>query len=220
MIRSHVASPLRLQLWAFEACGPLNFLSTQWPGACSIELIPNINAAATNNKAACKSWKIYNLKAGNYFFFSSLKVLFVPCKQFPSKITTTSRGLSSSYHIFELLYYSSFLFASPFTPSPPSISRIIKFTEWKPFKASKLLLKVNRRWKSSTMLCLPFGIPHVPCSVFHSSRCHLKKLHSLKNRGSNRKERERRGWTLLLLLMFDYKKNWKRFPSLTAITAI
>ena len=167
-----VASPLRLEeLWAFEAHGTLNFLSTQWPGPCSIELISNINTAATNNKTACKSCKIYNLKAGIYFFFS-LKIFFAPCKQFPSKITTTSRGLSSSYHIFELLYYSSFLFASLLISSPPSIPRIIKFTEWKPFKASKLLLKVNRRWKSSTVLCLPFGIPRVPCSVFHSSRCH------------------------------------------------
>lgn len=85
MIRSHVASPLRLQLWAFEACGPLNFLSTQWPGACSIELIPNINAAATNNKAACKSWKIYNLKAGNYFFFPVWKFFLFLVNNFLQK---------------------------------------------------------------------------------------------------------------------------------------
>lgn len=37
----------------------------------------------------------------------------------------------------------------------------------------------------------------------------LRKLHSLKTRRNNRKERGRKGLTLVLLLMFAYKKNWK-----------
>lgn len=48
--------------------GTLDFLPAQWPGPCSVELISSINAAATNSKPACKSCKIYHLKAGIYFF--------------------------------------------------------------------------------------------------------------------------------------------------------
>lgn len=40
----------------------------------------------------------------------------------------------------------------------------------------------------------------------------FKKLHSLKNWGNNRKEKGRKGLTLVLLLMFAYKKNWKKIP--------
>lgn len=154
------------------------------------------------------------------FFFPVWKFFLLLRNNFLQKLQPPSKGFSSSYLIFELLCYSSFLSASPLPLSPLPISRIIKFTEWKPFKTPNYCW----RWRGHES-----QVPWSPCLLAFLTYCilyfthqnvMLRKLHDLKNRGNNRKERGRKGLTLVLLLMFAYKKIGKKFLSLTAITAI